>query len=81
MVYLKNDFAYYSYDIKDKTDDIEDKTHYIENFADLTFDSIQKLQENPNCLDDVVYETNGKTRKISKSCIANIKNFLLLENN
>ena len=44
-------------------------------------DFIQKLQENPNCLDDVVYETNGKTRKISKSCIANIKNFLLLENN
>ena len=44
-------------------------------------DFIQKLQENPNCLDDVVYETNGKTRKISKSCIANIKYFLLLENN
>jgi ERCC4-type nuclease len=44
-------------------------------------DFIQKLQENPNCLDDVVYETNGKTRKIAKSCIANIKNFLLLENN
>ena len=44
-------------------------------------DFIKKLQENPNCLDDVVYETNGKTRKISKSCIANIKIFLLLENN
>ena len=44
-------------------------------------DFIQKLQENPNCLDDVVYETNGKTRKISKSCIANIKIFLLIGNN
>ena len=43
-------------------------------------DFIQKLQENPNCLDDVVYETNGKTRKISKSCIANIKIFLLIGN-
>lgn len=44
-------------------------------------DFIKHLQENPNCLDNVVYETNGKTRKISKSCIANIKIFLLLGNN
>ena len=45
-----------------------------ENFPDF----LKKLQENPDCLDDVVYETNGKTRKISKSSIANIKIFLLL---
>lgn len=44
-------------------------------------DFIKHLQENPNCLDNVVYETNSKTRKISKSCIANIKIFLLLGNN
>ena len=44
-------------------------------------DFIKHLQENPNCLDNVVYETNGKIRKISKSCIANIKIFLLLGNN
>ena len=62
MVYLKNDFAYYSYDIKDKTDDIEDNTHYIENFADLTFDSIQKLQENSKKLFDT---SNLEKKKLS----------------
>ncbi len=62
MVYLKNDFAYYSYDIKDKTDDIEYKTHYIENFADLTFDSIQKLQENSKKLFDT---SNLEKKKLS----------------
>ena len=40
-------------------------------------DFLKRLQENPDCLNDVVYESNGKTRKISKSCIANIKIFLL----
>lgn len=44
-----------------------------ENFPDF----LKKLQENPDCLNNVVYETNGKTRKISKSCIENIKIFLL----
>ena len=43
-------------------------------------DFLKNLQENPDCLDDVTYETNGKTRKISKSSIANIKIFLLLSN-
>ena len=40
-------------------------------------DFLKRLQQNPDCLDDVSYESNGKTRKISKSCIANIKIFLL----
>ena len=46
-----------------------------ENFPDF----LKNLQENPDCLDDVTYETNGKTRKISKSSIANIKIFLLIQ--
>ena len=35
------------------------------------------LQENPNCLDDVTTESNGKIRKISKSCIENIKKYFI----
>jgi ERCC4-type nuclease len=35
------------------------------------------LQENPNCLDDVTTENNGKIRKISKSCIENIKKYFI----
>lgn len=38
---------------------------------------IAELQENPNCLNDIVTDTNGKSRKISKSCIESIKQFLL----
>lgn len=48
-----------------------------ESFPDL----LKQLQEDPNCLDDVTYQTNGKTRKISKSSIANIKIFLLITDN
>ena len=44
-------------------------------------DFLKKLKEDPSCLDDVTYETNGKTRKISKSSIANIKIFLLISDN
>jgi hypothetical protein len=32
------------------------------------------LRENPNCMDDIVIESNGKSRKITK-CIENIKRF------
>jgi ERCC4-type nuclease len=43
-----------------------------------TFPKLMKaLQENPNCLDDITTESNGKTRKISKSCIENIKKYFI----
>ena len=35
------------------------------------------LQENQNCLDDITTESNGKSRKISKACIENIKKYFL----
>jgi ERCC4-type nuclease len=38
---------------------------------------IDQLKENPNCLDSIVIETNGKIRKINKSSIENIRKFLL----
>jgi ERCC4-type nuclease len=38
---------------------------------------IKQLQENSGCLDNIVCETKGKTRKISKSCLENIKKYLL----
>jgi ERCC4-type nuclease len=38
---------------------------------------INELQENPNCLENIVIETNGKTRKINKSSVLNIQNYLL----
>jgi ERCC4-type nuclease len=39
---------------------------------------ISALQENPSCLDGITCESsNGKSRKISKSSIENIRNFLL----
>jgi len=41
---------------------------------------IEELKSNPLCLDDIVIETNGKTRKINKSSIQNIKSFLLGSN-
>jgi hypothetical protein len=41
---------------------------------------IEELKTNPLCLDDIVIETNGKTRKINKSSIQNVKLFLLGQN-
>ena len=38
---------------------------------------IQELQKNPLCLDGISCETNGKTRKISKTCIENIQKYLV----
>ena len=38
---------------------------------------IKELQKNPLCLDGISCETNGKTRKISKTCIENIQKFLV----
>jgi ERCC4-type nuclease len=33
------------------------------------------IQENPKCMDDIMLETAGKSRKISKSSVENIKKF------
>jgi ERCC4-type nuclease len=38
---------------------------------------ISELHTNPTCLDAITIETNGKTRKINKTIIENIKRFLL----
>ena len=38
---------------------------------------IQELEQNPECLNNTSYESNGKTRKISKACIESIKRFLI----
>ena len=38
---------------------------------------MEELKNNPNCIDDIQYEKNGKLRKISKSSIENIRLFLL----
>ena len=38
---------------------------------------ITELQNNPNCLENIVIENNGKMRKINKSSIQNIQSFLL----
>jgi len=43
------------------------------NFPQL----IKELQTNIHCLDDIVGETKGKTRKIGKNCIENIKKYLV----
>ena len=40
-------------------------------------DFIKQLNENPECLNNIVCETKGKQRKISKSCLENIKKYLL----
>jgi ERCC4-type nuclease len=43
-----------------------------------TFPQLNKeLQTNIHCLDDIVCETKGKTRKIGKNCIENIKKYLV----
>ena len=38
---------------------------------------LDSLKENPACLDDIQYESNGKLRKISKACIESIKRLLV----
>jgi len=38
---------------------------------------MDELNKNPNCLDNFVCENNGKSRKISKSCIESIRRYLL----
>jgi ERCC4-type nuclease len=38
---------------------------------------LEELQKNPNCLENVSSESKGKIRKINKTCIQNIKLYLL----
>jgi len=38
---------------------------------------LDELKQNSACLDNIMIETNGKTRKINKSSIENIRKFLL----
>jgi len=38
---------------------------------------MQELDKNPECLNNTSYELNGKTRKISKTCIESVKQFLI----
>jgi len=38
---------------------------------------IDELKQNPSCLDNIIIETNGKTRKINKSSIENIRKYLI----
>ena len=38
---------------------------------------IDELQRNPKCIENLTIETNGKTRKINKSSLENIRKYLL----
>jgi 5'-3' exonuclease len=38
---------------------------------------IEELQKNPQCIEKMTIETNGKTRKINKSSLENIRKYLL----
>lgn len=38
---------------------------------------LESLKENPTCLDNIQYNSNGKMRKISKACIESIKQLLI----
>ena len=50
----------------------------ITNKYKTIIDLICALQDDINCLENLKYITsNGKERKINKSCIKNIKDFLL----
>jgi ERCC4-type nuclease len=38
---------------------------------------IDALKKDHNCLDDIVTESNGKTRKINKTCVENIRKYFI----
>jgi len=40
---------------------------------------MEELKKNPACIDGITCESKGKTRKISKACIENIKSYLLVK--
>jgi ERCC4-type nuclease len=48
----------------------------MKHFSSLS-DLIDKLKLNPDCLDDIRIESNGKSRKIGKNCVEGIRNYLL----
>jgi ERCC4-type nuclease len=48
----------------------------MKNFSSFP-EFIKQIQNNPDCLNNIVCETKGKIRKISKSCVENIKKYLL----
>lgn len=48
----------------------------MKHFTSLS-DLIDKLKLNPDCLDDIRIESNGKSRKIGKNCVEGIRNYLL----
>jgi ERCC4-type nuclease len=48
----------------------------MKNFSSFP-EFIKQIQNNPDCLNNIVCETKGKIRKISKSCLENIKKYLL----
>ena len=48
----------------------------MSNFTSF-YDLIQNLQTNPQCIDNLTVTSNGKVRKISKTSIENIKQYLL----
>ena len=38
---------------------------------------IKVFEQNPHCLNKICIETNGKSRKITSTCIENIRRYLL----
>jgi ERCC4-type nuclease len=48
----------------------------MKHFSSLS-DLIDKMKLDPNCLDEIRIENNGKSRKIGKNCIDGIRNYLL----
>jgi len=48
----------------------------MKHFTSLS-DLIDKLKLNPDCLDDIRIESNGKSRKIGKNCVEGLRNYLL----
>jgi hypothetical protein len=48
----------------------------MKNFISFS-DLIEKIKTNPEVLDNITYESNGKIRKVSKSSIQNIIKFLV----
>ena len=48
----------------------------MKHFSNIS-DLIYKLHENPNCLQHIQIETNGKSRKLNKNIIESIHKFLI----
>ena len=48
----------------------------MKRFSSIS-DLIDKIRTDPNCLDDIRIESNGKSRKIGKNCVDGIRNYLL----